>query len=277
MEIRLWRELLIPYELAVKELVMKFNHLKKEHQEKDLYSPIEEVTGRVKSINSILEKMQRKNISWEELEEKVEDIAGVRIICQFYEDIEKVADLIRNRSDMRVLEIKDYVTHMKESGYRSYHMIIGYSTETLEGKKEIRAEIQIRTLAMNFWATIEHSLQYKYKGNMPPHLAELLTNAANSIIQLDTEMSSVRSEVMDAQNSMLHQSNLVADILNNIENLYHYSNKREVAKIQDEFYRIYKRKDLKQLERFHRELDIIAEGYQAQALNFKGIEGNWQR
>ena len=124
-------------------------------------------------------------------------------------------------------------------------MIIGYSTETLEGKKEIRAEIQIRTLAMNFWATIEHSLQYKYKGNMPPHLAERLTNAANSIIQLDTEMSSVRSEVMDAQNSMLHQSNLVADILNNIENLYHYSNKREVAKIQDEFYRIYKRKDLK--------------------------------
>ena len=277
MEIRLWRELLIPYELAVKELVMKFNHLKKEHQEKDLYSPIEEVTGRVKSINSILEKMQRKNISWEELEEKVEDIAGVRIICQFYEDIEKVADLIRNRSDMRVLEIKDYVTHMKESGYQSYHMIIGYSTETLEGKKEIRAEIQIRTLAMNFWATIEHSLQYKYKGNMPPHLAERLTNAANSIIQLDTEMSSVRSEVMDAQNSMLHQSNLVADILNNIENLYHYSNKREVEKIQDEFYRIYKRKDLKQLERFHRELDIIAEGYQAQALNFKGIEGNWQR
>ena len=277
MEIRLWRELLIPYELAVKELVMKFNHLKKEHQEKDLYSPIEEVTGRVKSINSILEKMQRKNISWEELEEKVEDIAGVRIICQFYEDIEKVADLIRNRSDMQVLEIKDYVTHMKESGYRSYHMIIGYSIETLEGKKEIRAEIQIRTLAMNFWATIEHSLQYKYKGNMPPHLAERLTNAANSIIQLDTEMSSVRNEVMDAQNSMLHQSNLVADILNNIENLYHYSNKREVAKIQDEFYRIYKRKDLKQLERFHRELDIIAEGYQAQALNFKGIEGSWQR
>ena len=256
MEIRLWRELLIPYELAVKELVMKFNHLKKEHQERDLYSPIEEVTGRVKSINSILEKMQRKNI---------------------YEDIEKVADLIQKRSDMKVLEIKDYLTHMKESGYRSYHMIISYAAETLDGKKEIRAEIQIRTLAMNFWATIEHSLQYKYKGNMPPHLTERLTNAANSIIQLDTEMSSVRSEVMDAQNSMLHQSNLVADILNNIENLYHYSNKREVAKIQDEFYRIYKRKDIQQLERFHRELDIIAEGYQAQALTFDEIEGSWQR
>ncbi|HJC62044.1 MAG TPA: GTP pyrophosphokinase family protein [Candidatus Blautia merdavium] len=272
MEIRLWRELLIPYELAVKELVMKFNQLKKEHREKDMYSPIEQVSGRVKSINSILEKMQRKNVSWEELEEKVEDIAGVRIICQFYEDIEKVAQLIRRRSDMKVLEEKDYITHMKESGYRSYHIIISYGTETLEGRKEIRAEIQIRTLAMNFWATIEHSLQYKYKGNMPAHLTERLTSAADSILQLDAEMSSVRNEVMDAQNSMLHQSNLVADILNNIENLYHFSNKREVAKIQDEFYRIYSQKDLAQLERFHRELDIIAEGYRAQAITLEEVE-----
>ena len=101
MEIRLWRELLIPYELAVKDLVMKFKLLKKEHREKNLYSPIEQVTGRVKSINSILEKMQDKHVSGEELEEKIEDIAGVRIICQFCEDIEKVAALIRNRSDMK--------------------------------------------------------------------------------------------------------------------------------------------------------------------------------
>ena len=161
MEIRLWRELLIPYELAVKELVMKFNHLKKEHQEKDLYSPIEEVTGRVKSINSILEKMQRKNISWEELEEKVEDIAGVRIICQFYEDIEKVADLIRNRSDMQVLEIKDYVTHMKESGYRSYHMIIGVPIYYMDGMEYYPVEIQFRTISMDFWAAMEHRICYK--------------------------------------------------------------------------------------------------------------------
>lgn len=163
MEIRLWRELLIPYELAVKDLVMKFKLLQKEHREKNLYSPIEQVTGRVKSINSILEKMQAKHVSWEELEEKIEDIAGVRIICQFCEDIEKVAALIRNRSDMRVLEEKDYVTQGKDSGYRSYHMIVSYCAETLAGKKEIHAEIQIRTLAMNFWATIEHSLQYKYR------------------------------------------------------------------------------------------------------------------
>ena len=249
MEIHLWRELLIPYELAVKELVIKFNHLKKEHKEKDLYSPIEQVSGRVKTINSILE-----------------DIAGIRVICQFYEDIEKVAEIIRKRRDMQVVEEKDYLTHMKESGYRSYHMIVLYHVETLDGPKDIRAEIQIRTLAMNFWATIEHSLQYKYKGNMPPHLKARLNHAAQSILLLDEEMSSVRNEVMDAQNSMLHQSNLVSGILNNIENLYHYSNKREVAKIQDEFYRIYETKDLSRLERFHRELDIIAEGYRAQAV-----------
>lgn len=273
MEIRLWRELLLPYELAVKELVMKFNHMIKEHREQNLYSPIEQVNGRVKSINSILEKMQKKNVSWEELEEEIEDIAGIRIICQFYEDIEKVADIIRNRSDMEVTEIKDYLKNRKESGYRSYHMIIRYQVETLNGPKIIQAEIQIRTLAMNFWATIEHSLQYKYKGQMPQHLRKRLSNAAEAILELDGQMSSVRNEVMDAQNSMIHQSGLVEDILNNIENLYQYSNKREVAKIQDEFYRIYEMKDLEQMERFHRELDVIAEGYRAQAVKIEIAEG----
>ena len=266
MEIRLWRELLIPYELAVKDLVMKFKLLKKEHREKNLYSPIEQVTGRVKSINSILEKMQDKHVSWAELEEKIEDIAGVRIICQFCEDIEKVASLIRNRSDMKVLEEKDYVTQGKDSGYRSYHIIVSYCAETLAGKKEIHVEIQIRTLAMNFWATIEHSLQYKYKGEMPLHVAERLSKAADAIIALDQEMSSVRNEIMDAQNSSRMQSNLVKDILSSIENLYKISNKREVEKIQNEFLRVFQTKDLQQLERFHRQLDIIAKGYRAQSV-----------
>ncbi|MGI6094291.1 MAG: GTP pyrophosphokinase [Lachnospiraceae bacterium] len=266
MEIQLWRELLTPYELAVRELIVKFNHLIKEHKEQDLYSPIEQVSGRVKSINSILEKMQRKRIPWEHLEEEVEDIAGIRIICQFYEDIEKVAEIIRHRSDMTVKSEKDYVTHMKESGYRSYHMIVSYQVETLQGSKQIQVEFQIRTLAMNFWATIEHSLQYKYKGNMPVHIKERLNNAAKAILALDNEMSQVRNEVMDAQNSFLYQSSLVSDILNNIENLYRYANKREVSKIQDEFYRIYQKKDLEELERFHKQLDMISEGYRAQAV-----------
>ena len=266
MEIQLWRSILCPYELAVRELIVKFEHIIREHRENDLYSPIEQVSGRVKSVSSILEKMQRKHIPMERMEEEVEDIAGIRIICQFEEDIETVASLIQNRSDMTIKSEKNYLKHVKQSGYRSLHLIIYYTVETLNGPRKLQAEIQIRTMAMDFWATIEHSLQYKYKGDMPPHVAERLTNAADAIILLDQEMSSVRDEIMDAQNSSQMQSNLVKDILNNIENLYRVSSEREITKIQTEFLRVFHTKDLKQLERFHRQLDIIAEGYRAQAV-----------
>ena len=266
MEIQLWRSILCPYELAVRELIVKFEHIISEHRENDLYSPIEQVSGRVKSVSSILEKMQRKHIPMERMEEEVEDIAGIRIICQFEEDIETVASLIQNRSDMTIKSEKNYLKHVKQSGYRRLHLIIYYTVETLNGPRKLQAEIQIRTMAMDFWATIEHSLQYKYKGDMPPHVAERLTNAADAIILLDQEMSSVRDEIMDAQNSSQMQSNLVKDILNNIENLYRVSSEREITKIQTEFLRVFHTKDLKQLERFHRQLDIIAEGYRAQAV-----------
>ena len=266
MEIQLWRSILCPYELAVRELIVKFEHIISEHRENDLYSPIEQVSGRVKSVSSILEKMQRKHIPMERMEEEVEDIAGIRIICQFEEDIETVASLIQNRSDMTIKSDNNYLKHVKQSGYRSLHLIIYYTVETLNGPRKLQAEIQIRTMAMDFWATIEHSLQYKYKGDMPPHVAERLTNAADAIILLDQEMSSVRDEIMDAQNSSQMQSNLVKDILNNIENLYRVSSEREITKIQTEFLRVFHTKDLKQLERFHRQLDIIAEGYRAQAV-----------
>ena len=266
MEIQLWRSILCPYELAVRELIVKFEHIISEHRENDLYSPIEQVSGRVKSVSSILEKMQRKHIPMERMEEEVEDIAGIRIICQFEEDIETVASLIQNRSDMTIKSEKNYLKHVKQSGYRSLHLIIYYTVETLNGPRKLQAEIQIRTMAMDFWATIEHSLQYKYKGDMPPHVAERLTNAADAIILLDQEMSSVRDEIMDAQNSSQMQFNLVKDILNNIENLYRVSSEREITKIQTEFLRVFHTKDLKQLERFHRQLDIIAEGYRAQAV-----------
>ena len=136
-------------------------------------------------------------------------------------------------------------------------MILYYIVETINGPKRLQVEVQIRTMAMNFWATIEHSLQYKYKGDMPPHVAERLSKASDAIISLDHEMSSVRNEIMDAQNSSQMQSNLVKDI----------SSEREVSKIQDEFLRVFKTKDLRQLERFHRQLDIIAEGYRAQAVH----------
>ncbi|MDD6036212.1 MAG: GTP pyrophosphokinase family protein [Lachnospiraceae bacterium] len=266
MEIQLWRELLEPYALAVDEIVVKFEHLIDAYRNSGNYSPIEQVKGRLKSISSILEKCQKKGIEFEEFENYIEDIAGIRVICQFTEDIYKVVDIIKSRADMQVKEEKDYLVNVKKSGYRSYHMIVYYTVETLKGPKRLQVEIQIRTLAMNFWATIEHSLQYKYKKNMPENLRKRLLNAAEAIVVLDEEMASVREEIMDAQNSFNHNARLIADILTNIQNLYKTANKKEVIKIQDEFFRVYQEGDLAQMERFGKELDVIAEGYRAQSL-----------
>ena len=266
MEIQLWRELLDPYQLAVDELIVKFHHIIEEHRNQGLYSPIESVDGRVKSIVSILDKMQRKNVSMNDIEKKIEDLAGIRIICQFVEDIDRVVNLIKNRTDMKVKCENDYVSHMKTSGYSSYHMIILYTVNTIHGPKELSAEIQIRTMAMNFWATIEHSLQYKYKENIPEYIQQKLLDASEAIIEVDHEMSDVRDEIMDAQNSHRKKETLVKDILNNIQNLYKVANQREVTKIQDEFYKVYVLDDMLQLKHFARQLDIISEGYRAQSL-----------
>src|SRR5690606_39853060 len=103
----------------------------------------------------------------DQLEKGIEDIAGIRIMCQFVEDIQRVADIIRVREDMTMVYEKDYITHQKESGYRSYHMIVEYPVQTAFGVKKVLAEIQVRTRAMNFWATIEHSMNYKYNESLP--------------------------------------------------------------------------------------------------------------
>lgn len=267
MEIQLWREILDPYRQAVDELVVKFNHIKQEYHNQGMYCPIEQVDGRVKKISSILEKCQRKGVKIEELEDKIEDIAGLRVICQFVEDIDKVVEIIQKRSDMEIKQKKDYITQSKPSGYRSYHVIVYYTVQTLKGPKRLEVEIQIRTLAMNFWSTIEHSLQYKYKEHMPEDLRIRLLRAADAVDALDNEMAAVRDEIMDAQNSNRLRASIVSDILNNIENLYHVANKREVVKIQDEFFRVYQLDDIQLLMRFNKQLDIVAESYRAQSLS----------
>ena len=167
---------------------------------------------------------------------------------------------------MKIVHEKDYIKNVKPSGYRSYHLIVNYNVETMEGTRTIFVEIQIRTLAMNFWATIEHSLQYKYRHNIPDHIRQRLNASASAILKLDEEMSSIHDEIMDAQGSFIIHANIVSDILNNIQNLYKVANKKEVIKIQDEFFEIYKKNDLEQLRSFARQLDIIAEGYRAQSL-----------
>lgn len=266
MELQLWKEILTPYDLAVEELTVKFNHIIKEYRQQGCYSPIEQVIGRVKSISSIIGKAQKKKIAMNEIEERIEDIAGIRLICQFVNDIYSVVELIRNRSDMKVKSEKDYITHMKESGYRSYHIIVMYSVETTKGTKEIPVEIQIRTLGMNFWAIIEHSLQYKYQGNIPVYVKERLTSASKAIITLDNEMESIHDDVIDAQNYYHIRANIVSDILGNIQNLYKCVNKKEIEKIQDEFYEIYQGGDISKLEQFNKQLDIVAESYRMQSM-----------
>ncbi len=264
METQLWREILEPYRLAVDELVVKFNHVKQQYQDARMYSPIEMVSGRVKRVSSILEKTKRKGVDLSQLEEKIEDIAGIRLICQFVEDINTVVQIIRERSDLEIKTEKDYITKSKPSGYRSYHMIAYYTVQTINGPKRLEVEIQIRTLAMNFWSTIEHSLQYKYREHMPDDLRMRLLSAADAVDALDNEMSSVRDEIMDAQNSNRKKANIISDILNNIESLYYIANEREVTKIQNEFFQIYRKDDMKLLTRFNKQLDIIAETYRAQ-------------
>ena len=267
MELQLWREMLTPYELAVDELVLKFRHIIREYRNVGRYSPIEQVDGRVKSISSILDKMQRKKINVNDVEKELEDIAGIRLICQFVEDIDRVLEIIESRSDMEIKSHKDYISHSKDSGYLSYHVIIYYEVNTIYGKKRIQAEIQIRTLAMNFWATVEHSLQYKYKGDIPQHVTDKLLVASDAIDVLDHEMSTVRDEIMDAQDSFRKKSNLVSEILHTMQNLYKVANRHEVLKIQDEFYKIYETGDMERLEHFNKQLDIIAEGYRAQSIS----------
>jgi putative GTP pyrophosphokinase len=267
METYMWREILIPYEQAVNELVIKFESIVNESRRLGTYSPIEFVTGRVKKISSILEKAKKKQISMSYIEEEIEDIAGIRIICQFVEDIDRVVELIHKRNDMEVKYEKDYVQNTKKSGYRSYHIIVYYNVHTALGEKRIQAEIQIRTLAMNFWATIEHSLQYKYGHNIPVAIQNRLIRSAEAAHMLDQEMSKIRDEIMDAQNSFQYKSNIIADILNNLQNIKKKGDDiHEVDQLQDEFYRLWEEGNLEKLVAFNKHLDNIAEVYRVQSL-----------
>lgn len=194
-----WEQFLAPYSQAVEELKIKLKGMRKQFEMKSSHSPIEFVTGRVKPIASILDKANQKSIPLDQLETEMQDIAGVRMMCQFVDDIMKVVELLRKRNDFEIVEERDYISHKKVSGYRSYHVVIRYPVQTIQGEKNILAEIQIRTLAMNFWATIEHSLNYKYRGQFPEDIRLRLQRAAEAAFRLDEEMSLIRGEIQEAQ------------------------------------------------------------------------------
>ena len=194
-----WEEFLDPYIQAVGELKIKFRGIRKQFRKQNHHSPIEFVTGRVKPIESIKEKMLLRGIKEKHLAEDMQDIAGVRIMVQFVDDVQEVLDLIRRRHDMTIIQERDYINNRKASGYRSYHVIIEYPVDTIDGQKTVLAEIQIRTLAMNFWATIEHSLNYKYKGDFPEEIKQRLEVTSRIARELDEEMRKIRDDIKEAQ------------------------------------------------------------------------------
>lgn len=256
-----WKRFLIPYENAVEELKVKFKSIRSELRTIGEYSPIEFVTGRVKKVSSILEKAKKLGVEIDDIEEGIEDIAGIRIMCQFVEDIYTVVDYIRERdgNDLEIVYEKDYINNFKPSGYRSYHIVIRYPIQTAMGPKKILAEVQIRTLAMNFWGTIEHSLRYKYKHNIPEHINERLIKAADAAFMLDKEMSKIRHEIRQAQKMFEIKSSTVSNILRDIYSLYSMGRITEATELQEKFNELWDQGDIRELRNFAKEVNVFIE------------------
>ena len=189
-------------------------------------------------------------------------------MCQLVGVIYKVVDIIRARDgkDLFIIEERDYIEHMKRSGYRSFHMIIKYPIQTAFGEKVVFAEIQIRTLAMNFWATIEHSLRYKYKKNMPEDIEKRISRAAEAAYLLDKEMAEIREEVMKAQKLFQVESNVIADIFESIKGLTSTSDSQEMNDLYETFWDLWEKGDVEALQDFSQQLDTVAATYGTQKL-----------
>ena len=261
MAINDWKSFLMPYEQAVEELKVKLKSIRKEYRRKNEYSPIEFVTGRVKEVSSILEKVNKFGIPIDRVAYELEDIAGIRIMCQFVDDIDTVVQILRGRRDMQILYEKDYVMNVKPSGYRSYHMIIKYPVNMASGPVEILAEFQIRTLSMNFWATIEHSLKYKYEHYIPETLAVRLRRAADAAFLLDQEMSEIREDIMKAQVMYQVKSVTLRDVLDKIQELYNVGETHKAIKYQRRLDKIDNERDITEILQLKKEIDSLLQEY----------------
>ncbi|XIF19642.1 MAG: GTP pyrophosphokinase family protein [Acetilactobacillus jinshanensis] len=176
--VRNWKKYLLPYRQAVNELMVKLNSMKQQFAVLNRHNPIHSITGRVKTVPSIKEKMRRRYISPDRLSQDMEDIAGLRIICPLIDDVYYMVRLLSERTDMRVVEERDYIRHQKASGYRSYHMVFKYTVQTIHGAQTLLVEIQLRTMAMDFWSTLDHALHYKHENNFPNELEKQLQDTA---------------------------------------------------------------------------------------------------
>ncbi len=192
-----WKEVILIYSSALKEVGTKLEILNDEFQHVHSYNPIEHIKSRIKTSESIVKKLRRYGYesTIENMVEYVNDIAGVRVICSFTSDIYEIADMIAKQSDIEVISIKDYIKNPKPSGYRSYHMLISVPIFLSDRIVDAKVEIQIRTVAMDFWATLEHKIYYKFEGNAPKHIQEELVECARMASDLDIRMLALNDEV----------------------------------------------------------------------------------
>lgn len=185
------------YNAALKEVGTKLEILNDEFQHVHQYNPIEHIKTRIKSPESIVKKLKRNGFetSIENMVKYINDIAGVRIICSFTSDIYQLAEMIGNQNDLKVLSIKDYIKNPKESGYKSYHMLVAVPIYLSDSVVETKVEIQIRTIAMDFWASLEHKIYYKMEGCAPESISRDLKECANMVSALDDRMLSLNGEI----------------------------------------------------------------------------------
>lgn len=193
-----WNAIMFLYSSALKTMETKLEILNDEFQRVHQYNPIEHVKSRVKAPDSIVKKLKkyRQEISVENMVKYVNDIAGIRIICSFTSDIYRLASMIESQHDIKVIGIKDYIQTPKESGYKSYHMLVSVAVFLSDRMVETKVEIQIRTVAMDFWASLEHKIYYKFEGNAPDHISRELKDCADMIALVDKKMLSLNEEVL---------------------------------------------------------------------------------
>ena len=192
-----WRDILIIYDFAIQEVNTKINILNSEFKNLHDYNPIEHIKTRVKKPKSIIQKLINKGIepTVENAIKNINDIAGVRIICSFTDDIYRIFEILANQNDINVVQIKDYIKHPKKNGYRSLHVLITIPVFLSTGTKNVPVEIQIRTIAMDFWASLEHKIYYKYRNKTFDNISDELKECADMITLLDNKMSDIRNEI----------------------------------------------------------------------------------
>ncbi len=188
---------LMEYKFALDEVETKIAILREEFELVHDYSPIEHVKARLKSVESLVDKIERTQISRDlgTIRQEIRDIAGIRVTCVFVEDTYRFARMLTQQQDLTVLQIKDYIAEPKSNGYRSLHLIIELPVFLSDRTVHVPVEVQIRTIAMDFWASVEHQIYYKYDKQVPEHLDSTLREVATTAADLDEQMARLRAEI----------------------------------------------------------------------------------